>query len=287
VRVASRVGWCSPRSDDSVQFLEVVFVDLNVRDKAYVVVGGTAGMGLAGAEVLAADGAGIVVVGRDEAKAKAAAAALRDLGASAGHGLAYDVSLPGAAAAAVEEAVGLLGRLDGIAVTMGTAGMMAIDSDDEAWVTAFRDVLLATTRTVEAALPHLAERGGAIVTTSAYSARAPHEPRLPYASLKAAVATFTRGIARTYGKDGIRANSIAPGAVETDALHAIRGHIAESKGYPYEEALERALAEDFGFDAALRRPGQPGEIGALIAFLLSDRCGFVTGQVIYADGGAP
>ena len=262
-------------------------MDLRVRDKAFVVVGGTAGMGLAGATALAAEGAAVAVVGRDDAKAKDAAIALSGAGASSAYGLAYDVSRAGEAVAAVEDAVGLLGRLDGIAVTMGTAGMMPIDSDDEAWDAAFRDVLLATTRSVQAALPHLRETRGAIATTAAYSARAPHEPRLPYASLKAAVATFTRGIARTHGKDGIRANTIAPGAVETDALHAIRGYIAESKGYPYDEALERALREDFGFDAALERPGQPDEIGALIAFLLSDRCGFLTGQTIYVDGGAP
>jgi NAD(P)-dependent dehydrogenase (short-subunit alcohol dehydrogenase family) len=262
-------------------------VDLQVRGKAYVIVGGTAGMGLAGAKTLAADQAAVAVIGRDETKARAAVAVLSEAGAVKAHGLAFDVSRPGEAVRAVEAAVDLLGRLDGIAVTMGTAGMMPIDSDDDAWDAAFHDVLLATTRSVQTALPHLAKTQGAIVTTAAYSARAPHEPRLPYASLKAAVATFTRGIARTHGKDGVRANCIAPGAVETDALHAIRGYVAESKGYPYEEALERALREDFGFDAALNRPGQPGEIGALIAFLLSDVCGFVTGQTIYADGGAP
>ncbi|MCV7280195.1 SDR family oxidoreductase [Mycolicibacterium flavescens] len=263
-------------------------MDLNLQDKSYVVIGGTAGMGLAAAKALAADGARVAVVGRDEGRAKAAAEAVSGAGAGAAHGLSYDVSKPGAAGAAVSAAVDLLGgTLHGIAITMGTAGMMPIDSDDEAWDAAFRDVLLATTRTVQAALPHLAKTKGAIVTTAAYSARSPHEPRLPYASLKAAVATFTRGIARTHGKDGVRANCVAPGAVETDALHAIRGYLAESKGYPYEEALERALVEDFGFDAALGRPGQPDEIGALIAFLLSDRCGFVTGQTIFADGGAP
>jgi NAD(P)-dependent dehydrogenase (short-subunit alcohol dehydrogenase family) len=262
-------------------------VDLGLRDKAFVIIGGTAGMGLAAGHVLAADGSSVAVVGRDEARGKEAAGGLSESGAAEVYSLAYDVSSPGQAVAAVDEAVGLLGRLDGIAITMGTAGMMPIDSDDEAWEVAFRDVLLATTRSVQAALPHLTETKGSIVTTAAYSARAPHEPRLPYASLKAAVSTFTRGIARTHGKDGIRANCIAPGAVETDALHAIRGYVADNKGYPYDEALERALVEDFGFDAALGRPGQPDEVGALIAFLLSQRCGFLTGQTIGIDGGAP
>lgn len=262
-------------------------MDLGVRGKSYVLVGGTAGMGLAAARALACDGASVAVIGRDPGRSKSAADELVAVGAASAHGLAFDVSRPGAAQAAVDEAARILGRLDGIAITTGTAGMMPIDSDDAAWEAAFRDVLLATVRSVQAALPFLAVNGGAIVTTAAYSARSPHEPRLPYASLKSAVATFTRGVARTHGKAGIRANSVAPGAVETDALHAIRGYVAENKGYPYEEALERALVEDFGFDAALGRPGQPDEIGALIAFLLSDVCAFLTGQTIYADGGAP
>jgi 3-oxoacyl-[acyl-carrier protein] reductase len=262
-------------------------MDLRVKDKAYLVVGGTGGMGLAAAKVLAADGAAIAIVGRDAEKAQAAAKLLSADGAGAVHALVHDVSKTGEALAAVDEGVSRLGRLDGIAITMGTAGMMPIDSDDAAWEAAFRDVVLATTRCVETALPHLTKAKGAIVTTAAYSIRAPEDPRLPYASLKAAVAVFTRGIARTHGAAGIRANCIAPGAVETDALHALRGYVAEQKGYPYEEALERALVEDFGFGAALRRPGQPDEIGALIAFLLSDRCGYLTGQTIGVDGAAP
>ncbi|MDT5287203.1 MAG: hypothetical protein QOF88_2092, partial [Mycobacterium sp.] len=156
-------------------------MDLQMTGKGYVVVGGTAGMGLAAARTLAREGASVVVVGRDADRAKSAAEEIAAGGAAPAHGLSFDVSRPGMAVAAVDEAAQLLGRLDGIAITMGTAGMMPIDSDDDAWDTAFHDVLLATTRSVQAALPHLAINGGAIVTTSAYSSRAPHEPRLPYA----------------------------------------------------------------------------------------------------------
>jgi NAD(P)-dependent dehydrogenase (short-subunit alcohol dehydrogenase family) len=121
-------------------------LDLGVRGKGYVVVGGTAGMGLAAARALAREGASVVVVGRDADRGKNAAEELVAAGAADAHGLAFDVSQRGAAVAAVDEAVRILGRLDGIAITMGTAGMMPIESDDDAWDTAFHDVLLATTR---------------------------------------------------------------------------------------------------------------------------------------------
>ncbi|MFA7324701.1 MAG: SDR family NAD(P)-dependent oxidoreductase, partial [Candidatus Nanopelagicales bacterium] len=92
-------------------------MDLQVRDKGYLLVGGTAGMGLAGARALAADGASIVVVGRDQARAERAAAELSAAGATKALGLAFDVSKQGDAALAVERSVEFLGRLDGVAVT--------------------------------------------------------------------------------------------------------------------------------------------------------------------------
>src|ERR1700722_4626128 len=141
-------------------------MDLGVRGKGYAIVGGTAGMGLAAARTLAREGAAVVVVGRDAARGKNAAEELVAAGAAAAHGLAFDVSQSGAAVAAVDEAARILGRLDGIAITTGTAGMMPIESDEDARDTAFHDVLLATTRSVQAALPHLAANGGAIVTTA-------------------------------------------------------------------------------------------------------------------------
>ena len=260
-------------------------MDLQVRDKGYLVIGGTAGMGLAGARTLAADGASIVVVGRDQERADRAAAELVALGATKAKGLAFDVSVEGQAALAVQGGVDFLGRLDGIAITTGTKGQMSIESSDDDWIAAFRDQLLGLSRCIEAALPHLIETRGTIVTTAAYSVRAPELVRLPYASLKGSVALFTKGVAKAYGKHGVRANCIAPGAIETDSLHAMRQRISEERGWPYESALERVMTDEWGMHVALARPGKPEEVGDLMALLLSPRAGYLTGALINIDGG--
>jgi 3-oxoacyl-[acyl-carrier protein] reductase len=260
-------------------------MDLGIKDKAFLVAGGTSGMGLAAALALAAEGAAVVVVGRNADRAAAAAVEIRAAGASQAHGIAFDLSAEGAAAAAVAAAVDLVGGLDGVAITTGLIGHEPIEISDDRWIEVFRDVMLGTTRVVEAALPHLVNSRGSFVTTAAYSIRAPEIARLPYASMKSAVATFTKGIAKAYGPKGVRANCVAPGAIETSALTAIRKQVSEAKGYPYEEALERVMVEDWGLDIALRRPGKPAEVGALIAFLLSPVAAYMTGTLLNIDGG--
>jgi 3-oxoacyl-[acyl-carrier protein] reductase len=250
-------------------------MDLGIKDKAFLVAGGTSGMGLAAALALAAEGAAVVVVGRDADRAAAAAVEIRAAGASQAHGIAFDVSAEGRAASAVAAAVDLVGGLDGVAITTGLIGHEPIEISDDRWIEVFRDVMLGTTRVVEAALPHLVASSGSIVTTAG----------LPYASMKSAVGTFTKGIAKAYGPKGVRANCIAPGAIETFALTAIRKQVSEAKGYPYEEALERVMVEEWGLDIALRRPGKPAEVGALIAFLLSPVAAYMTGTLLNIDGG--
>ena len=260
-------------------------MDLLIKDKSFLVVGGTGGIGLAAAKVLAAEGASVAVVGRHAGRADDAAAEVAAAGASKAHALVFDVSAEGSAAAAVAAAVELFGGLDGVAVTTGLIGHEPIEISDDRWIEVFRDVMLGTTRTVEAALPHLVASKGTIVTTAAYSIRAPEIARLPYASMKSAVATFTKGIAKAYGQKGVRANCVAPGAIETSALTAIRKQVSEAKGIPYEQALERVMIEDWGLDIALDRPGKPEEVGALIAFLLSPVAGYMTGALLNIDGG--
>jgi 3-oxoacyl-[acyl-carrier protein] reductase len=260
-------------------------MDLQVAGRRFLVVGGTSGIGLAGAIALGAEKAAVVVAGRDESRTNDAADQVRAAGAASAAAVIGDASAERGAARIVADAVAAMGGLDGVCVTTGLIGHEPIEISDERWVEVFRDVLLGTTRVVEAALPHLIESNGSIVTTAAYSIRAPEIARLPYASMKSAVATFTKGIAKTYGKQGVQANCIAPGAIETAALTAIRGQVAAAKGIPFDEALERVMVDDWGLDIALGRPGRPAEVGALIAFLLSPVAGYMTGALLNIDGG--
>jgi NAD(P)-dependent dehydrogenase (short-subunit alcohol dehydrogenase family) len=261
-------------------------MDLGVRNRNYLIIGGTAGMGLAAAQVLAADGARLVVAGRSTERADAA------VGLIAGpfvRPIAGDVSRPGEAERIVAAALDTLGSLDGIAITTGTsrAAHSTLHAATEAvWAEAFDDVLMGTIRSVQAAVPHLiAGEGGTVVTTAAYSIRAFHPARVPYVVMKSGVAAFTKTIAKEFGPQGVRANCVCPGAIETESLAAMRHQLAETRGLPPEGLLEQVMVEEWGMEVALGRPGRPGEVGDLFAFLLSPRAGYLSGAVINIDGG--
>ncbi len=264
-------------------------MDLGVRGRGYLVFGGSAGMGRAAAQALAADGARVAIAGRGRARAEAAAASLSEATGTPVVPLAGDLTEPGAAEALVAEAVERLGGLRGMAVTTGL-GMRGqrdlLSGTDDDWAATFDDVLLATVRACRAAVPALvAGGGGAVVTTAAYSIRAPKPHQVPYGALKAAVATLTKNLATSFGPAGVRANCVCPGATETEILAAMRSDLAASRGWPVEEALERAMTEDWGMNVALGRAGRPEELGDVIAFLLSERASYLTGATINVDGG--
>jgi NAD(P)-dependent dehydrogenase (short-subunit alcohol dehydrogenase family) len=161
-----------------------------------------------------------------------------------------------------------------------------LGASDEDWVATFDDVLLSVARACRAVVPVLVQGGGgAIVTTAAYSIRAPKPHQVPYGALKAGVATLTKALAKAHGPQGVRANCVCPGATETDVLAAMRHDVAAQRGWPVDEALERVMVEDWGMKVALGRPGRAEELGDVLAFLVSERASYVTGATLNVDGG--
>src|SRR4051794_26789569 len=235
-------------------------MDLGLEGKRYLVVGGTSGMGLATARCLAADRASVVIAGRNLERGQSIAEQLSTETSAKVSAVRADVTVAGDPERMLSEAVAILGQLDGIAVLTGILGHSSGDISDDEWIDVFRDVMLGSIRSVQAAVPYLIEHGGTVVTTSAYSITAPEFHRVPYASMKAAVATFTKAFAKEYGKHNVRINCVCPGAIETEPMTAQRAPLAAQYGYTYETAIERMMTEHWGLKVALGRPGKPEEV---------------------------
>jgi 3-oxoacyl-[acyl-carrier protein] reductase len=253
-----------------------------VAEKRYVLVGGTAGMGFAAAGILVASGARVALIGRNREQARKTASSLGP--AAIGEG-----SLEGGIETAIGRACEALGSIDGIAITAGPIGSRGgiLELSDDDWQESFETIFLLTMRSLRAALPLLAENGGGtIVTTAAYSVRAPKRALPHYAAMKAAVVSLTKNIALFHAAEGIRANCIAPGAIATEALGGARDTAAARyPGRDPQDALNAVMIEDWGMRVAQNRVGEPHEAGELIAFLLSPAAAYMTGALLNIDGG--
>ena len=262
-------------------------MDLGLGGNAYVIVGGSKGMGRQAARRLAREGANVAIVGRSESSERVAAELALEFGIRA-VGYVADAAAPGNVDQAIAHALADFGRIRGLLATPGSTDHNGtlLEMSDEDWELNFQDVLMSQVRSCRAILPHLIEQGGGtLVTTGAYSTRAPKPFLFAYASLKAALVNFTKNVAKTYGAEGIRANCICPGATETEQLEAQRLEAAKAYGLPVEEALEHLMFEEWKMPVAMRAVGRPEDVADLMVFALSERAGYMTGATINIDGG--
>ena len=263
-------------------------MDLGVQNNSYVIVGGTRGMGWEAARRLAQDGAKLAIIGRTDASARDRASELSSEFGTTVVGLSADASQSGQVEEAVAHAIDELGTVRGLLTTPGSTDRNGtlLEMSDEDWEVNFQDVLMSQVRSCRAIVPHLIENGGGqLVTTAAYSSRAAKNFLFAYASLKAALVNFTKNLCKTYGADGIRANCVCPGAIETDVLIRRRKIASEEYGLPYDEALEHVMFEDWKMPVATKAVGKPEHVGDLMAFMLSERAAYMTGATVNIDGG--
>jgi NAD(P)-dependent dehydrogenase (short-subunit alcohol dehydrogenase family) len=255
-------------------------VDLGLRERVCLVTGSTAGIGLATAELLAAEGAQVVVCGRETERVEAARRS-----AAAKLGVVCDLAEPGAPEELVAESVAALGALDILVNNVGEAYQASFeDLSDRQWDELWQLNVMSYVRAIRAALPVMRERGrGAIVNVSSSAGKRPSTGMPNYSVTKAAVLSLSRLVADLYAGEGIRCNAVTPGPTATPAWLA-DGGLAD------QQASRSGGSRDQVLDAVasgrpLGRLAEPEEIAAVIVFLCSDRAGFVTGAAWSADGG--
>ncbi|MFD3656794.1 glucose 1-dehydrogenase [Streptomyces sp. 24-1644] len=243
-------------------------------DKVVLITGASSGIGAAAARVFAQEGAKVVLAARREERLAALVGELRDKGAEAAY-VVTDVSVAEDVSRAVDFAVSTYGRLDSAFNNAGLGGdrtpmhLMGDDIYDTLMDTNVRSVWNCLRYEIAAMLT---SGGGTIVNNSSVAGLVAIPAAAPYIASKHAVVGLTRAAADEYARQGIRVNAVAPGTTRSEITADWFGR------NPGLEEMVNSLTPQ-------GRTAEPEEIAAAAAWLLSDRCPFLTGTVMPVDGG--
>lgn len=235
-----------------------------------VVTGGNGGIGLGMARGLAACGAWVAVVGRNAEKNKAAVA---ELGEGA-FGIQADLTDPAAPDRVIAQVIEQAGGMDILVNNAGTnIRRLPQEVTDEDWMAVMDANLTSAMRMSRAAYPHLKASGhGRVINTGSMMSifGLPLSPA--YGASKGGIVQYTRSLAVAWGPDGITANAILPGWIETELTAGAKRDMPDLH--------DRVLAR-----TPHQRWGKPGDFAGIAAFLASDAAAFITGTAIPVDGG--
>jgi NAD(P)-dependent dehydrogenase (short-subunit alcohol dehydrogenase family) len=250
-------------------------MELGLQGRTAIVTGGSAGIGLATAARLAAEGASVVITARREDVLRRAADGI------AGTVLPVpgDVREPGHAQRVVEAAVAEIGGVDILVNNAGTSLAKPFDqATDEDWTGDFDLKLWAAVRFVRAALPELRRDRGSVVNVTALGGRTPTAGSVPTSISRAAGIALTKALSKDLAPDGIRVNTVCIGLIRAEQHE--RHHLQRRPDLTLEEYYAQ-LAEA----VPLGRVGEAAEAADVIAFLVSERAAYVTGVAVNIDGG--
>jgi NAD(P)-dependent dehydrogenase (short-subunit alcohol dehydrogenase family) len=245
--------------------------------KVAAITGGTAGIGRAIAEAFVAEGAQVVVSGRNADRGQQVAG---EIGVVFCQG---DATTREGVEQAVETAVSRFGRIDIMVNNAGGAERLAplVDLDDEDWDLVMKWNLYSTFWGTRAALRHMLPRGyGRIINISSVEGKHGKPVLTPYVAAKHGINGLTKAAAKEVGTQGVTVNAICPGLVITDIIKNNGPSTAAAMGITFDEMVALFAAE-----SAIKRPNTPDEVAAVAVLLASDVGGGITGAIYSVDGG--
>lgn len=266
-------------------------MELELEGKRALVTGSSSGIGAGVAKILAAEGASIVVHGRDVKRTEEVAAGINASGGQAAV-VTGDLATDEGAEEVARKAQKAFGSIDilvnnaGGRITGGRkTGLFQLNPDH--WLQTYQMNLMAAVRLINILVPKMTGSGwGRVINISSMAAFAPSGGMGDYAAAKAAMSNLTVTLSRSLARTGVTANTISPGMVETAAFASVLAGVQERQGF----GSDREKAVQWLTDNVLRqtvsRLGQPEDIGFAIAMLASPRGDFITGANIRVDGGA-
>jgi 3-oxoacyl-[acyl-carrier protein] reductase len=260
-------------------------VPVNQDHPVAVVCGGSAGIGLASAEALAAAGFQVGILGRDRDRLDRAVDRIGRRGNQAVRGWAVDAAHTAQVEAGFEAVDEVFGTVNALVNAVGPTVVGSFEAlDDSDWERAFDQGTVSAVRTIRAALPMLRRAGWArIVNLTATSVQHQNPSLVAYTAAKTALASISKNLARSLAPEGILVNSVAPGTTMTNgiaaALRAAGGDPGDLKD------AYRIMAERFGAHIDVGRVALPDEIARVVVFCASQENTFMTGAHINVDGG--
>jgi 3-oxoacyl-[acyl-carrier protein] reductase len=252
-------------------------MDLRLRDKVALVTGSSRGLGLACARALVEEGCLVCLSARGEEQLLRAGAQLATVAGSADRVTATraDLSTPEGAESAVSHAVGMFGGLDILVNNVGrAAGADILGTSDAEWQAAVDETLFPAIRASRLAVPHLRRRGGGaiVMIASIYGREA--GGRMTYNAVKAAEISLAKAMAQQLAPDNIRVNSVAPGSILFEG----------GSWWKRRERDPEGIAEFVKRELPFGRFGRADEVGAVVAFLASEKASWISGACLPVDG---